>query len=151
MKKLFFITTILLLICLFLLTVLPKEEQKENKDSINTNNYEYNNIDTDIDLYNNMSNLYYIKNIHLNDFIKNNKTFTIVVISDNKESKKLTDKLNSILKDSEFYAYIIDKKEMKSSITKTPTLIFYIDGEEVLKTTKVDNIKKLLKEYGYLE
>ena len=151
MKKLFIITTILLFVCLFILAILPKEEvKKEKSDSISTENYEYQNIDTDITIYNNLSNLYYINNNHLQSFIKEHNTFSLVVISNNKESKELTNKLNNLLDNSEFYTYIIDQKEL-SSIKKTPTIIFYIDGEEVLKTTKVDNIKKLYKEFGYLK
>lgn len=151
MKKLFIITTILLFVCLFILAILPKEEvKKEKSDSISTENYEYQNIDTDITIYNNLSNLYYINNNHLQSFIKEHNTFSLVVISNNKESKELTNKLNNLLDNSDFYTYIIDQKEL-SSIKKTPTIIFYIDGEEVLKTTKVDNIKKLYKEFGYLK
>ncbi len=152
MKKLFIITTILLFICLLILWILPEEKEQATNNNNNTitENYEYQNIDTDIDLYNNLSNLYYIKKNHLKDFIAEKKTFLLVVISNNNDSKKFTKKLNELLSDSEFYAYVIDEEQM-NNIDKTPTILFYEDGIESLKTIKTNKIDKYLKEYNYIK
>ena len=152
MKKLFIITTILLFICLLILWILPEEKEQatNNNNNPSTENYEYQNIDTDIDLYNNLSNLYYIKKNHLKDFIVEKKTFLLVVISNNNDSKKFTKKINELLSDSEFYAYVIDEEQM-NNIDKTPTILFYEDGIESLKTIKTNKIDKYLKEYNYIK